>query len=240
MPSEDREQDREKLWRRWQASGDRRDFESTLESLRPMVESEVNRYKTVSAPPSALRAEAFHLTANALRSFDPAKNVQLSTWVGQHLRKMSRYAQRFQSAGSIPEARRLRIATYQRVRDELSEKHGREPSAQELADVLAWPLSEVARMRRELRGEILDTADPVLQELGRDEGPVMSDNYKYRLATIRTPVSSDRWHISLTPWKSWRLDGHRRTGKETDGTSTGRRHVGRGRGEGGHGREDGT
>ena len=159
-------EDREEMWQKWRASGSRQDYEALMGSLRPLVESEVQKFVSTSAPPSVLRAEAFRHAARALRTYDPDKGVQLSTWTGQNLRKLSRFAAKFQSAGSIPEARRRQIHTFKRIQSDLSGTAGREPSAQELGVALGWPVSEVARMRRELRGEVLDTVDPVLQELG--------------------------------------------------------------------------
>ena len=130
-----------------------------------MIESEVRKADSTPVPDSAVRAEAWRHALRAFDTYDPDK-AALSTHVGNNLKRVNRFVAQFQTAMSIPEARRLKIRMFQNAMDDYRDRHGREPPTQELSDELAWSPAEVGRMRRELRGEVLETTSPVLMDFG--------------------------------------------------------------------------
>ena len=168
------------LWSAWNSDRNKGNMSALLTSFKPLIENEVHKHtRTGKVPPSIVRAEAYRQTSKAINSYDPSKKAIVSTWVVSHLRKVNRVAAPFQTAVSIPEARRLRITNYNEAVSRLRDEMNREPSAQDLADELSWPIAEIARIRKELRGEVVDTKDLVLTELGRDEGPDVEMAMRY-------------------------------------------------------------
>jgi len=77
-----------------------------LDSLNPIITSQVNKYAGSGLPPSALKLEAKRLTNKAIQSYDPNK-AQLNTHVINNLKKLSRFVMNYQNIGHIPEPRVL-------------------------------------------------------------------------------------------------------------------------------------
>lgn len=165
-------------WKTWKETRDESHLSPMVESFRPMIEREIYKFSSTPVPPSALRAEATRNVMQAIKTYDPDKGA-LSTHVTNHLKGMNRYAAQFQTAASIPEARRLKISAFKEANEKLRDRFEREPTSQEVADELSWPMAEVSRMKRELRGQIIDSADPALQELGFEHTPDVETAMRY-------------------------------------------------------------
>ena len=63
-----------------------------------------------------------------------------------------------QTFGYIPEARKTKIQGYIDAEGKLKERLNRHPTAGEMADEMSLPLKEIGRMRKEMRGELADSA----------------------------------------------------------------------------------
>lgn len=140
------------LWNRYKMGNEDAKRE-LLYSLKPVINSQVSKFRTSGLPVPAIELEGFRLTAKALDTYDPQK-AQLNTHVINNLKKLSRFVTSYQNIGHIPEPRALMIgkynATYQNLKDDLN----REPTILELADNMHVPPIEIERLQTELRKDL--------------------------------------------------------------------------------------
>lgn len=146
------------LWKQWKQDRDPMKLGNLLDSFAPAIHGVVRKFETVPLPPSTISAEAKRQAVNAFETYNPKAGAGLGTHVHNYLQKVNRFVYEHQNVGRIPEHRITQIGTFKAVKEELRQKLGREPSAQELADDLAWSLPEIERMERELRREVPETA----------------------------------------------------------------------------------
>lgn len=124
-----------------------------VQSLEPLIQSQVDRFSNAPLPRHTILAEARKLTAKAFDDYDPNK-AGLNTHVVNHLKHLQRYVAEYQNIGRIPENRTIGISRFQNIRSHLEETLGRPPSILELSDELQWSPSEVSRMQQELRRDL--------------------------------------------------------------------------------------
>jgi len=143
-------------WKKWKDGGEKpEDLRPLLKSLNPLIQKQVGVYKNrVPIPPAALEAEFKKHALGALRTYDPKRGTQLNTHVSHHLKKGRRYVTSLQNFGYIPEHRAYKIGQFNLAQNTLTERFGRPPNSQELAENLGWNVAEVGRMQRELRADI--------------------------------------------------------------------------------------
>jgi len=154
-----------KMWFKWKESKDKKELNALLTSLNPLIEREVNVFKTVPLPKDALKLRALSLTKKAFNTYDPSKS-QLNTHVVNNLKKLKRYVYEYQNIGKIPEHRILRITQYKSVVEQLKEKLFREPTAMEVASEMKLPVIEVERLETELRQDLTIRNDVVGEDSG--------------------------------------------------------------------------
>jgi len=145
--------DREML-AEWQRTHDPKLFMELSARYQPVVNSVVNKFKTLGLPPATLRAHANAQMFKAFGTFDPSRGTQPMTHIWNSLQKVHRVAISTQMSGKIPEARNLKRAVFSTVKMNLTDQRGYEPSATEMADELGWSVKEVGRMNSELAGEV--------------------------------------------------------------------------------------
>lgn len=124
-----------------------------LQSMAPVINSQVSKFAASGLPTPALRLEAQRLTLDAFKTYDPNK-AQLNTHVTNGLKKLSRFVTEYQNVGHIPEPRAFMIGRYNTVKENLKDAFGREPTMDELADALSIPISEISRLQLELRNDL--------------------------------------------------------------------------------------
>jgi len=146
------------LWKEWRKTSSPGILGQLLNSFTPIIQATVKKFNTVPLPPSTIAAEAKKQAVQAFKTFDPKAGAALGTHVTNYMKKVNRFVYEHQNIGRIPEHRITQVGTFMAVKSELREKKGREPSAVELADELAWSPAEVERMERELRREVPETA----------------------------------------------------------------------------------
>lgn len=144
--------DKDKLLE-WQRTKSPELFADLVIKYQPVVNSVVNKYKTVGVAPATLRAQATSQMIRAFNSYDPDKGAQPVTHIWNNLQKVQRMAAESQISGHIPENRNLKRATFTIVKQNLEDRLGYEPSTAELSDELSWNKKETARMLNELQGE---------------------------------------------------------------------------------------
>jgi DNA-directed RNA polymerase specialized sigma subunit len=147
------------LWRRWKFSNDQIALEELLASLRPIIKKQSHTWGRSGIPGSVIEGESKRVIMDALNDFDPNlyPNVALSTFIISRMKKVNRLVYKHQNVGRISEQRITQIGTYNNVKQYMKDDLGREPSNQELADELSWGVSEVERMERESRKDLLQS-----------------------------------------------------------------------------------
>ena len=138
----------------WQKTLDPSVMIDLVTRYQPIVNSVVNRYKTVGVSVPTLRAKANAQLFQALKTYDPSHNTQPSTHIWNNLQKVQRIAGESLQSGPIPEYRNLKKSTFVTIRDNLTDQFGRDPSVAEMADEMGWNQAEVERMNKELSGEV--------------------------------------------------------------------------------------
>lgn len=106
--------------------------------------------------PQVIQAEAKLQALKAFKTYDPGKDVKLSTHVHNYLQKVNRLNYKYQEIFEVPEQRRIKYQTFQKAKQDLEDSLRREPTAEELADHLHWSRAEVGRFLAEARVEFSD------------------------------------------------------------------------------------
>lgn len=155
VPYTGRAADEVDLWRKWKASGEDPDkLQPLLNSLSPVITSQVNRHAPPRMYRPAIEAEARALTVRALKRYDPAKGAQITTHVTTNLRGLNRFVKKHQNFTRIVEAQAHKIGEYQRTQDALTEELGRPPTSIELAERMKLSVKKVERLKLEMRPDI--------------------------------------------------------------------------------------
>lgn len=144
----------EQLVARWQRSRDMAALDALRTRLRPLIASQVSKYRANAVPQLLLEAEADRLMVDAAGSYRPTAGASFRTHVFTNLRHLNRFSAARSNIASIPEARAQKIGLYNRVFEQMSSEKRRPPTTSELADELMWPLNEVMTMQRSLRRDI--------------------------------------------------------------------------------------
>lgn len=154
-------QDKEfELWKAWKRNPSLQNERALLDSFTPIVEKEVQKWRGVLSD-DLLRLKAQQLLLQALKSYNPNVGTKLSTHVVTQLQQLSRLTYSHQNIARIPEHRVLKISAYKAAKQALEARLGRSPTIEELADELAWPVSHIARMKKELHEEFIESGVPI-------------------------------------------------------------------------------
>jgi DNA-directed RNA polymerase specialized sigma subunit len=138
---------------KWQDTKDPKLFADLVVRYQPVVNSVVNRYKTVGVAPATLRAQATTQLIKAFNTYKPDMGAQPTTHIWNNLQKVQRIATESQISGHIPENRNLKRATFNIVKQNLEDRLGYEPNVDDISDELGWDRREVGRMLNEVHGE---------------------------------------------------------------------------------------
>lgn len=163
------------LWKSWNENKSNDSLNELLESFNPLIEKEVNVFKTSPLPKDALKLRALSLTKKALDTYDPNKS-QLNTHIVNNLQKLKRFVYEYQNIGKIPEHRILKISQYNSIKDQLKDKLMREPTAMEISSEMKLPLAEVERLELELRQDLTIQNDAIDDE-GRSTSYLDAQNF---------------------------------------------------------------
>lgn len=143
------------LWKRWKYQNDQSALDELMKSLRPIVKKVAGPWQKSGLPKSVIEAEVKKNILESLRHYDPSHGVQLNTFIISRSKKVNRLVYKHQNIGRISEQRITQIGTYNNVKQFMSDKLGKEPSAGQLADELSWSIPEVERMEKESRKDII-------------------------------------------------------------------------------------
>jgi DNA-directed RNA polymerase specialized sigma subunit len=152
------------LWKTWkQSNHDPKHLDPLLKSLQPFINSYSNKYKgRVEIPPAAIDAEHKALAYQALKTFDPKKGVNLTTWVGTNLQKAWRFVNKTQNFARIAEPVSRHIGTYKAVKADLTNRLGHEPDDITLHEELQKidpriHMGVIKRLNKEIRKGLIAT-----------------------------------------------------------------------------------
>jgi DNA-directed RNA polymerase specialized sigma subunit len=141
-------------WKKWKRDKDPDKLHSLLQYVDPTVQNRVQQFAAAPVARVAVEAEAKKQAVLAMHNFNPAKGANLRTHVANRMPKVFRYVAKRQNIGTIPEHRVMKISTFKKAKEELTEKLSREPTPVELADELKWSPQEVGRMEAEMRKDL--------------------------------------------------------------------------------------
>lgn len=187
-------------WEKWHASQSPMDLQELITKLNPLIQSEVNRRAGTLARPM-LVTQARVLAVKAIKSFDPARGVKLSTHVTNQLQKLSRVNYAHQNAARIPEHSMLQFHTYRVAKEDFQTDNGRDPSISELADSLKWSTKKLEQFQTQFeRSELLESKetpsdmfvphnhDPRIDYVYYSLSPQQQRIFEYTTGYLGTPI----------------------------------------------------
>lgn len=151
------------LWHHWNNNGRKPEhLKPLLDSYKPMLQAETNKWRGVEIPKSAINAEMRKQFVHAVKTFNPdhAKKTQLGSWIKTNLTKSSRFMKTYQNIGKIPENNIAKIREFKLAKETLFNLHGFEPDTKTLADHLKWPHKRVVQLGKELRDDLPESGFP--------------------------------------------------------------------------------
>lgn len=183
------------MWHHWNDNGRKPEhLKPLLDSFKPMLQREANKWKGVEIPKSAINAEMRKQFVHAVKSFDPnhPKKTQLSSWITTNLNKSSRFMKTYQNLGKIPEQNISKIREFKQAKETLLNMYGYEADTHTLADHLMWPHKKVIQLQKELRDDLpvsgFPGGDPAELLAPRELEAVRIIQYDKRLSTDERSV----------------------------------------------------
>jgi hypothetical protein len=98
-----------------------------------------------------MRHQARLITADAVRKYDPASGVALSTWTQNNLQALQRFRRENQGPVKLPDRAVLDGWALARAANELEDELGYEPDVQTLADRTGLSVKRIASVRKATR-----------------------------------------------------------------------------------------
>lgn len=152
-----RQQD-EMLYSVWKNNPTPRNLTNIVNRFNGVINKKVNE-QAGSIPKSALHAEARSWVVHAIKTYDPTRGASLNTHVNHWVRKVSRINMENQNAARLSESQQLKFRHYNTGLQELSTQLNREPTHQELAGHLNWPIRQVKKMQREIQRDLYESGE---------------------------------------------------------------------------------
>ncbi len=149
----------DELYKAWKRSGMPNDMEALVKNLEPLIQAEVNR-RAGTLSRDLLVIQGKKLAVEAIKGFNPAVGVKISTHVTNQLQKLSRVNYAHQNAARIPEHSMLQFHSVNIATEDFKADNGREPSTEELADTMGWSMKKLEQFRNQFgRSELLESID---------------------------------------------------------------------------------
>lgn len=153
------------LWKKYKA-GDTSAKWALLKNFKGPITRTANQQSNVR-PFSVVEAELKDLTLKSFDTFNPNKGTKLLTHVMNNYKKLSRENISNQHAIRVPENIHFKFKPITEANAYLTDALGREPTHQEIADYIKWPLPKVVDASTRLRKELVEsrqTYDPKVYE----------------------------------------------------------------------------
>lgn len=139
---------------KWMTDPTPENMAEIVKSMEPTINSEVQRY---TGPKPLLRGKAKALTINAIKSYKPGQGTQLRSWVVTSLQPLSRYGQQLRPVHASEVAIR-QAAQVNRVREEMLDETGHDPTPEELADQTGISVIRIKKLRQQVKPTISESA----------------------------------------------------------------------------------
>jgi DNA-directed RNA polymerase specialized sigma subunit len=147
------------LWKQWKKTRAPGDLQKLLTQMTPILMREVNKWAP-SMSRSYLESEAKRLAVEAFEKYDPNMGAALSTYLASRIVKLSRVVYATQNTARLSETKNLLFHSYHTASNDLRDKHGREPTNDELADHLGWSPKKLEQFQRQSqRKEFVESED---------------------------------------------------------------------------------
>lgn len=150
MPLQELQQKELELVSKWKKSRDKEALAQLMKSLEPILYKNITKWRGGSLPEEVLYAQGLKLLYKGIETFDPSKNVKLSTHITNQLLPLSRITYTYSNVARIPENRIQRLNLFKETLDVLTDKLKRRPTTDELADYLHWSKKMVEQTNRDL------------------------------------------------------------------------------------------
>ncbi len=144
--------EKDELYEQWAADPTPDRMRELVDHYRPTIDGAVQMFAGRAGPVVQQRARL--IAAKAIRSFDPKKGAQLQTHLRNHLQALQRMAPSIQDPLAPPERFRAQQAEIAHAADLMTDQLGREPTDEELAEVLKFPLKRVTKVRSRMRARL--------------------------------------------------------------------------------------
>jgi DNA-directed RNA polymerase sigma subunit (sigma70/sigma32) len=146
-------------YNKYMETGDKQYFQKLYRGMRGYLNGAINRSAYGSNIPKAVfEVEAAQQMHNALQRYNPNRGVPLQSYVyGAVNDKLKRVNYKYQNMARMPERPIGGVTKVNLFNNEklfLKDKLNREPSTQELAETLGWPVKEVENMLLENRKDL--------------------------------------------------------------------------------------
>lgn len=106
-----------------------------------------------------IAAKARVVTAKAIKSYNPEGGASLPTWVSNQLRQLVRDVRKSNSPISVPDGVQLDAYNIYKAEAEFEDEHGREPTAEELADAAHISVKRLEKVKKKFKKLGRDTSD---------------------------------------------------------------------------------
>ena len=118
---------------RWVQEPTKENMSALMKEMDPLITSEISRYQ---GPPIQLKARGKSLAINAIKTYDPAANAKLTTWVVAQMRPLHRYSKKLSRPTQVSELANNQYAALATKRREYEMQYGEPPEKDKLADML--------------------------------------------------------------------------------------------------------
>lgn len=153
------------LWKQYKSGNKAAKWQLLNQFKGPIIRTA--RQQSNVRPYSVVEAELKDLTLKAFDTYDPKKGTKLLTHVMSNYKKLSRDNIANQHAIRVPENIHFKFKPITEANTYLTDALGREPTHQEVADYIKWPLPKVVDATSRLKKELIEskqTYDPKVYE----------------------------------------------------------------------------
>lgn len=147
---------------KWLTAPTPENLAEVVRGLDPVINSEIQRF---SGPKPLLRSRGRALAIKAIRTYKPTEGAQLRSWVVTQMQPLARYGQQLRPVHA-PEVAIRQAAEVNRVRQEMSDDLGHDPTDEELADRVGISKKRIAAVHRMVRPTMAEggMAEPMDEE----------------------------------------------------------------------------
>lgn len=135
----------DKSYDKWKMAPSPDSMSEVLKSSQPLIDAAVRTHASTRSP--LLNSHARIITAEAVKSYDPASKASLQTWISSNLRGLARYSQSL-SPIRVPERVAYDRRNMERTEKSLYDDLGRTPTETEIGDQSGLGIKRIRELRK--------------------------------------------------------------------------------------------